>query len=906
MALAPGTRLGRYEVLSPLGAGGMGEVFRARDTKLGRDVALKVLPDRFANDRRMLARFESEAKAVAALSHPNILALFDVGDENGVPFAVAELLEGETLRALLMRGPLPVKRALEIAREVAEALAAAHEKGIVHRDVKPENVFLTRDGHAKVLDFGLARHETAFRVEEDSHSPTLSALTEAGAVVGTVAYMSPEQARGLPVDHQSDQFSLGTVLYEMLAGKKPFRGDTPADTLTAIIRDEPEPLEALAPSVAVPVRLIVERLLAKEPGERWDSTCDLARDLAIWGQRGAERSSATGAAAAGTDTATLRARRRTRVLLAAGAALAVAAVFAGGLYTGRRTEESKRPAASPVGRLVQLTWEPGIESSPSISPDGGSFVYEGGPLGRRDVFLRRIGGENPTNLTKDFTGNDGSPTFSPDGGLIAFRSGRDGGGIFVMGASGESPRRLTEQGFEPAWSPDGRMLAYSTLTRGLGSGVSELWIVDVASGERRRLFDRGGLSPSWSPSGARVAFYQASPGGIRAEFSLSTIAASGGAPVALLALGSSSPTPDWTSAGIAFTSRANGVPNVWRIRVDEATGAPIGEPVQLLVSAPGSFDPSSTADGTRLLFATGSGVNTIDRYAFDPAIGRLVDGPQTVRSGPRHLGPMEVSPDGEWIASLLVEGEQRDIVLVRASSGETRRLTDDSHFKDFLFWAPDGSRLYFCLVPGKSGEVWSIRPDGSGRECVARAPDGADLWPYAVSPDARTLYVEVGDERRPHTVDLGSPLSQRHPRPLPPLPTGRQFSAYSWSPDGNWILGYSFSRSDGFRPPLYLHDSRAGTYEAVGDLEAQYACAWLPDSRRILLLHPDGRLEVLDRVTGRRSDAGAVGTSPRQRSRLLLSRDGRSLYVEGGTREQDIWMLDFRKAPTHSGPWNRP
>ncbi|HRY45736.1 MAG TPA: protein kinase, partial [Thermoanaerobaculia bacterium] len=195
MPLAPGTRLGRYEVIAPLGAGGMGEVFRARDSKLGRDVALKVLPDRFAGDRRMLARFESEAKAVAALSHPNILALFDVGEESGVPFAVAELLEGETLRALLMRGPVPVKRALEVAREIAEGLAAAHAKGIVHRDVKPENVFVTKDGHAKVLDFGLARHETAFRSEDESRSPTLSALTDAGAVVGTVAYMSPEQAR---------------------------------------------------------------------------------------------------------------------------------------------------------------------------------------------------------------------------------------------------------------------------------------------------------------------------------------------------------------------------------------------------------------------------------------------------------------------------------------------------------------------------------------------------------------------------------------------------------------------------------------------------------------------------------------------------------------------------------------
>ena len=245
MTLATGSRLGPYEILAPLGAGGMGEVFRARDTRLGRDVAVKVLPDHLAGDPKALARFESEAKAVAALSHPSILALFDVGEENGVNFAVAELLEGETLRALVARGPVPVKRALEIAREVTEGLAAAHEKGIVHRDVKPENVFLTKDGHAKVLDFGLARHETAFRSSDDSHSPTLSALTEAGAVVGTVAYMSPEQARGLPVDHRSDQFSLGAVLYEMLAGKRAFLKGSAPRRRTAL-RDSPSSSSATA------------------------------------------------------------------------------------------------------------------------------------------------------------------------------------------------------------------------------------------------------------------------------------------------------------------------------------------------------------------------------------------------------------------------------------------------------------------------------------------------------------------------------------------------------------------------------------------------------------------------------------------------------------------------------------
>ncbi|MCG3191289.1 MAG: Serine/threonine-protein kinase PknD [Thermoanaerobaculia bacterium] len=277
MSLARGTRLGPYEILTPLGAGGMGEVFRARDTRLDRDVAVKVLPDGVAGDPKALSRFQAEAKAVAALSHPNILAIFELGEVEGTTFVVTELLEGQTLRSALAQGALPVKRVLDIAISIATGLAAAHEKGIVHRDIKPENVFLTKDGQAKVLDFGLARHETTLRSDEDAS--TISVLTDVGTVLGTVSYMSPEQARALPVDHRSDQFSLGIVLYEMLSGRRPFRGTSKAETLASIIRDEPEPLEKAAPGLAGPVCWLVERLLSKEASRRYESTHDLVQEL---------------------------------------------------------------------------------------------------------------------------------------------------------------------------------------------------------------------------------------------------------------------------------------------------------------------------------------------------------------------------------------------------------------------------------------------------------------------------------------------------------------------------------------------------------------------------------------------------------------------------------------------------
>lgn len=295
----------------------------------------------------MLARFESEARAVA------------------------ELLEGETLRTLLLRGPVPVRRALEIAREVAEGLAAAHEKGIVHREVKPENVFLTKDGHAKVLDFGLARHETALRSEEDSSSPTLSALTEAGAVVGTVAYMSPEQARGLPVDHRSDQFSLGAVLYEMLAGKRAFHAEAPADVRTAIIRDEPEPLEVLAPSSPVPVRWIVDRCLAKEPDDRYESTRDLARDVARCDQHLTQAPPAT--AGLRPDGAS----RLTRWI----AAVALAGIVGlGGVVAGFIA--APRSSERPLPSFRRLTFRRGFVSGARFAPGGKTAVYSAAWDGR--------------------------------------------------------------------------------------------------------------------------------------------------------------------------------------------------------------------------------------------------------------------------------------------------------------------------------------------------------------------------------------------------------------------------------------------------------------------------------------------------------------------------------------------
>jgi len=279
MTLAPGTRLGPYEILAPLGAGGMGEVYRARDSKLDRDVAIKVLPESVAADPDALTRFEREAKAVAALSHPNILAIHDFGTHEGVSYAVMELLEGETLRGKLVSGPVSQKQAIDYALQVAKGLSAAHEKGVVHRDLTPENLFVTRDGHLKILDFGLATRIEAISPDDETSGPAVTGHTEPGTVMGTVSYMSPEQVRGLPVDHRADIFSFGAVLYEMLSGKKAFQKDTASDTMAAIMRDEPPELSVSGRNISPALDLIVRHCLEKDRDNRFQSAKAIAFPL---------------------------------------------------------------------------------------------------------------------------------------------------------------------------------------------------------------------------------------------------------------------------------------------------------------------------------------------------------------------------------------------------------------------------------------------------------------------------------------------------------------------------------------------------------------------------------------------------------------------------------------------------
>jgi hypothetical protein len=443
MALAAGTRLGPYEILSPLGAGGMGEVYRARDPRLGRDVAVKVIPGEVSSSPERLRRFEQEARAVAALEHPGILAVHDIGTHEGRPYVVFELLEGETLRERLSRGPIPVRKALELGGQVAEALAAAHARGVVHRDLKPENLFLVREGHVKLLDFGLARLTQA--VDDGNGEQATRTETDPGAWVGTPGYVSPEQLRGQAADPRSDAFALGAVLYEMLTGQRAFRGATKADTLAAILEKDPPAMALPNGAIPPPLERVVLRCLEKDPGDRFQSARDVAFAL--------EALSAGSRSELGTATPAAKSRRW---LWISAAILGVAAGTDIGFVVGRRT------AARPPPSFKQLTFRRGWVDQARFAPDGRTVIYGAGWDGKPvELFQTRT--DSPESRPLGIVGGR-LLSISAQGqmAILLNRSGYQGyfafGTLAVVPLAGGTPRELLEDVMSADWTPDGRDL----------------------------------------------------------------------------------------------------------------------------------------------------------------------------------------------------------------------------------------------------------------------------------------------------------------------------------------------------------------------------------------------------------------------------------------------------------------
>jgi len=478
MPFSAGERLGPYEIASPIGAGGMGEVYRAVDTRLRRVVAIKILKATSSADSR--AHFLQEARAASGLNHSNIVQVYDVGSTDGTDFIVMELVDGATLPQAIGPKGLGAIAALDYAIQIADALAAAHSAGIVHRDVKPGNVRISRNGVVKVLDFGLAKVVEQGVAAEDEDTRTLGPETVEGTVVGTVAYMSPEQAECKPIDHRSDIFAFGTLLYEMLTGKRIFQRDSTAATFCAILREDPPSLTKTAPASPRELGRIVARCLQKDPAARFQQMSEVASALRAVGEE---------------------CRQRRMPWPRVGWAVTMAAVLAAAWWLWPRGSTLR------AIDLTRVTSDAGLTINPALSRDGKLLAYAsdraGGAL---NIWVQQVGGGEPIQVTND-TVDDSEPSFSPDGTRIAFRSQRDGGGIYVVPALGGTARRIANEGRRPRFSPDGEWVAYWVGDGGVYSR-NRFYVVPRNGGEPRQLAGTlfSANSPVWSPDGKSLLF----------------------------------------------------------------------------------------------------------------------------------------------------------------------------------------------------------------------------------------------------------------------------------------------------------------------------------------------------------------------------------------------------------------
>ena len=881
MTLAAGTRLGAYEIVSLIGSGGMGEVYRARDARLGRDVAIKILPARFANHPEALARFEREARAVASLSHPNVLAIHDVGESSGLRFVAMELLGGQVLRDVLMPGPIAVRKAVDYASQIADGLAAAHAKGVVHRDVKPENLFVTSDGRVKILDFGLASQlDTPL-----AHDHTTVMLTEPGVTMGTVGYMSPEQVHGGPADPRSDIFSLGVVIYEMLTGRRPFDRGTAAETMTAVLRDEPPPIESLTDVAPAPLQRLVEHCLEKSPGERFQSANDLAFAL---------RSSLEGTTAGRSIIETRRSRGSNgRLAIAAGV---VAVLVAAAFFWGRRSTGGARAvddtAAGPTAiGFTQVTDQLGVETTPSISPDGKSVAYVKADGADSAIYVLRIGNRNPVRLTAKARGDNHEPAFSPDGERIAFRSGN--GGIFLMTASGESVVRLTETGYFPSWSPDGSEIVFAhapfvdpTHLSVLSPGLS---IVTLRTGGVRVLpVPENAEQPKWSPHGTRIAYWASH--GVNGQRDVWTVAATGSAmsvPV------TSDPALDWNPVWspdgrfLYFASNRGGTFNLWRIPIDEESGKTRGpaEPVTTPTTWAGYL--SFSHDGSRMAFASLDPRSSLLRVPFDPGRGVVTGPPVAIVQGNRPIRDHDLSTDGQWVA-FTSAGAQEDLFVARVDGTEYRRLTDDSFRDRGVSWSPDGSRL--ALFSDRSGtyDMWTIRTDGSD---LAPRTSGTGLPGMPVwSPDGSSIAFGFSQWA---IISSSGPVITK-PEFQPAVGSTHQFQPTSWSRDGKRLAGVVVT---GPTAAVVVYTIASRTFDWVpGELArgpTWVLPVWLSDNQRLVVRRSNG-VALVDARSGAGHLLMPITGTFISRS-MSVSHDNRWITFTEAATEGDVWVATLTR-----------
>ena len=785
MRLVLGARLGPYEVLVPLGAGGMGEVYRARDTKLDRVVALKVLPDTFATDPDRLARFQREAKTLATLNHPNIGSIHGLEEADGATALVMELVEGEDLAERIARGPIPVNEALAIARQIADALEAAHENGIIHRDLKPANIKVRADGAAKVLDFGLAK--TTAAVGQSSQSVSLSptitspAMTAAGVILGTAAYMAPEQAKGRAADKRSDVWAFGCVLYEMLTGRRAFAGDDVSDTLAFVLTREPD-WNLLPAAVPPAIRTLLRRCLTKDRKRRLDSAADARLEIEDALTAATTETPSARPGGAGETRRAARLERLTWLLIALGLIATITWLLV------------QAPAETGPVR-VTLTVPPGVTLQGSggdrllaISPDGRRIAFVAAVGGKTQIYLRHADQFDPVPVVGTEGGVD--PFFSPDGQWLGFMAGAvPGGGVIpvqegklkkvpIGGGPATTLGDATNRG--ASWGVDNTIVFATTATGGLwrvpASGGTPQQLTTLAATERSHRW------PSFLPGGKAVLF-SIQPGGASFDDALIAVRTLDTGEQRVVAQGGASPV--YVPTGHILFGRAGALMAIpFDLQRLEVTGPPVAvlEGVSMNTGTGGS--QFATAAGS-LVYIPGAVSESrreilwVDRRGVSRPLG----------ADKRPYNDLALSPDGRRIA-MAVASVTGDIWLYEIARGNMRRLTFSPGLDVAPIWMPDGAHVTFNGIRNGVMQILQTGVDDGGREEQVINAGAANAQARSWHPSGNWLAYDTGDD-----IYILSSTGDRQPAPLVATQFTESFPAFS--PDGRWIA-YQSNESGSF------------------------------------------------------------------------------------------------------------
>jgi Tol biopolymer transport system component len=868
----PGSLVGHYRILGEIGRGGMGVVYRALDVNLEREVALKCPRPDLAGDAKLLRRFLHEARTVSRLSHPNIIPVYEVFEEGGHPWLASELVDGEDLRAALQRrGLLPVEEVLVHAEGLTDALNAAHSKGILHRDIKPGNVLIGKDGRARLADFGLAGVFASGTTDATTRS---ASLTGEGHVVGTPGYMSPEQVLGKPLDARSDIFSLGVVLYEMCTGHPAFAGSGQGDWMDALLHREPSAISRYNYDVPEELERIVRKSLAKRPDERYQHASEMHADL-----RALRRKVESGDDLS-ADRRKVRRLRPRGIIAGAATGIAVAVVLAGWFWI-----HGSGPRPLPKGQPRQLTSSPGTKGEPALSPDDGFVAYSSDETGNPEIWLMDLKSGAPLRLT-DHPGADTSPAWLPDGSALLFVSDRGGSpSIYKIPRLGGTPLLVVPGSKDPAVSPDGTRVAFA---RPDASGDTRIGVAPLRDpGRATILTDKSDgvwshCHPAWSPDGTKLCFE---------DFrDLWIVPANGGKVTPLTTDHQWNLEPEWSPDGrfVYYSSYREGTHALWRV---PASG---GTPERVTLGTGPEGHPSIARSGTRLAYSTYVSEDTISlldlrsgrrtrlpslRRANEPAISRdrsrlvflsdrlgrsdlwsqsLRDGlpqgePVRVAEQPGHVGTFSLSPDGRWIAYHgHIEG-RRDIWILPSEGGPATKVTDSGTVNVQPAWSPDGKRLAYVSNAEGNDQIW-IAPVENGRLAGRAVRLSSDDW--------------------------------KHSFPC-------------WSPDGSWIafLGLSASssevwivRSDGPGPSRRVTSGAEAKQvrwdRSTGDLLV--SGAWGTEHTEIRRVSPaDGASSPLKPpvVFGDAAAAGSFG----------VSWDGSLIAYDQEAVRGEIWVLEVTR-----------